>query len=136
RDPLPADQEDVTRLPTSWDGAWGRSTPACPPPPPSKAAQRSGSHARLPSCQQPQHGSRPEQELLVSAVEKPGKKGMNMSGVLIALVVVAVLVLVGLVLSVRVVQPYEKGVLFRLGRVVGVREPGLRLIVPLIEVLR
>jgi regulator of protease activity HflC (stomatin/prohibitin superfamily) len=39
-------------------------------------------------------------------------------------------------LSVRIVKQYEKGVLFRLGRVVGVREPGLRLIVPLIEVLR
>ena len=59
-----------------------------------------------------------------------------MSGVLIALVVVAVLVLLGLALSVRIVQQYEKGVLFRLGRVVGVREPGLRLIVPLVEVLR
>src|SRR5207247_5573838 len=39
-------------------------------------------------------------------------------------------------LSVRIVQQYERGVLFRLGRVMGVREPGLRLIVPLIEVLR
>jgi len=59
-----------------------------------------------------------------------------MSGLLAALVVVAVLVLVGLALSVRIVQQYEKGVLFRLGRVIGVREPGLRLIVPVIEVLR
>ena len=59
-----------------------------------------------------------------------------MSGWLTVLVVVAVLVLVGLALSVRIVQQYEKGVLFRLGRVVGVREPGLRLIVPVVEVLR
>jgi hypothetical protein len=59
-----------------------------------------------------------------------------MSGWLTVLVVVTVLVLVGLALSVRIVQQYEKGVLFRLGRVIGVREPGLRLIVPLIEVLR
>jgi regulator of protease activity HflC (stomatin/prohibitin superfamily) len=58
-----------------------------------------------------------------------------MSGWLTVLVVVAVLVLVG-ALSVRIVQQYEKGVLFRLGRVVGVREPGLRLIVPVVEVLR
>jgi len=57
-----------------------------------------------------------------------------MSGWLTVVVVVAVLV--GLALSVRVVQQYERGVLFRLGRVVGVREPGLRLIVPLVEVLR
>ena len=48
-----------------------------------------------------------------------------MSGWLTVLVVVAVLVLLGLALSVRIVQQYEKGVLFRLGRVVGVREPGL-----------
>ena len=46
------------------------------------------------------------------------------------------LLLVGLALSVRIVQQYEKGVLFRLGRVIGVREPGLRLILPLIDVLR
>jgi regulator of protease activity HflC (stomatin/prohibitin superfamily) len=59
-----------------------------------------------------------------------------MSGWLTVVVVVAVLVLVGLALSVRIVQQYEKGVLFRLGRVIGVREPGLRLIVPLVEVLR
>jgi regulator of protease activity HflC (stomatin/prohibitin superfamily) len=58
-----------------------------------------------------------------------------MSG-LLTVVVLAVVVLVGLALSVRIVQQYERGVLFRLGRVVGVREPGLTLIVPLIEVLR
>jgi regulator of protease activity HflC (stomatin/prohibitin superfamily) len=52
-----------------------------------------------------------------------------MSGWLTVLVVVAVLALLGLALSVRVVQQYEKGALFRLGRVIGVREPGLRLIV-------
>src|ERR671920_1000443 len=59
-----------------------------------------------------------------------------MSTLTTAVVVVVVLVLVGLALSVRVVQQYEKGVLFRLGRVIGVREPGLTLIVPLIDVLR
>ena len=59
-----------------------------------------------------------------------------MNTLLTVLVVVAVLVLLGLALSVRIVQQYQKGVLFRLGRVVGVREPGLRLIVPLVEVLR
>jgi regulator of protease activity HflC (stomatin/prohibitin superfamily) len=59
-----------------------------------------------------------------------------MSGLLTVLVVVAVLALLGLALSVRIVKQYEKGVLFRLGRVVGVRDPGLRLIVPVVEVLR
>ena len=59
-----------------------------------------------------------------------------MSGWVIFLVVVAVLVLLGLALSVRIVQQYQKGVLFRLGRVIGVREPGLTLIVPAIDRLR
>ena len=54
----------------------------------------------------------------------------------VILVVVGVLVVLGLGLSIRVVKQYERGVLFRLGRVVGVREPGLRLIVPVVEVLR
>src|SRR5947199_365680 len=44
--------------------------------------------------------------------------------------------LVVLALSLRIVQQYEEGVLFRLGRVVGVRSPGLIRIVPLIDVLR
>jgi len=59
-----------------------------------------------------------------------------MSALTTVVVVLAVLVLLGLALSVRIVQQYEKGVLFRLGRVIGVREPGLRLILPVIDVLR
>ncbi|WP_406830715.1 slipin family protein [Pedococcus sp. KACC 23699] len=55
-----------------------------------------------------------------------------------AIVVVAVIALVLLVLalSVHVVKQYERGVLFRLGRVIAVREPGLRLIIPVVDVLR
>jgi regulator of protease activity HflC (stomatin/prohibitin superfamily) len=49
---------------------------------------------------------------------------------------VAVLVIALLLwLSVKIVQQYEQGVLFRLGRVVGVRQPGLRLIIPFVDVL-
>ena len=51
-------------------------------------------------------------------------------------IVVGALVVLGLGLSIRVVKQYERGVLFRLGRVVGVRDPGLRLIMPVVEVLR
>ena len=54
----------------------------------------------------------------------------------VVVVIGALVVLLGLGLSIRVVKQYERGVLFRLGRVRGVREPGLRLIVPVIEVLR
>lgn len=36
----------------------------------------------------------------------------------------------------RVVQQYEKGVIFRLGKIVGIREPGLNWIIPLIDQMR
>src|SRR5947209_4413317 len=52
------------------------------------------------------------------------------------LALTAVLVLVALALSLRIVQQYEEGVLFRLGRVVGQKKPGLVRIVPIIDVLR
>ncbi|MFB9923867.1 slipin family protein [Amycolatopsis halotolerans] len=53
------------------------------------------------------------------------------------LIIVAVVAVLALLASaVRIVKQYERGVLFRLGRVTGVREPGLRLIVPLVDVLR
>ncbi|OBH49905.1 slipin family protein [Mycobacterium mantenii] len=35
--------------------------------------------------------------------------------------------------SIRVVQQYQRGVHFRLGRVIAVREPGLRFIIPIID---
>ncbi len=53
-----------------------------------------------------------------------------------ALYVLVVIVVLLLVLSARIVQQYQKGVLFRLGRVVAVREPGFTLIVPFVDVLR
>jgi regulator of protease activity HflC (stomatin/prohibitin superfamily) len=59
-----------------------------------------------------------------------------MAALVTVLIVLAVLILLGLALSVRIVKQYEKGVLFRLGRVIGVREPGLTFIVPIIDTLR
>ena len=55
---------------------------------------------------------------------------------IVLLIVVAVLVLLGLPLSLRIVTQYEKGVLFRLGRVKTVKDPGLAMIVPVVDVLR
>jgi regulator of protease activity HflC (stomatin/prohibitin superfamily) len=55
-----------------------------------------------------------------------------MATVVVVLVVV-VLAIAGL--SIRIVKQYERGVLFRLGRVQGIREPGLRLIIPVVDVL-
>lgn len=47
---------------------------------------------------------------------------------------VFVVIIVLLVLSgVKIVQEYERGVIFRLGRVVGVRGPGIIIVIPLIE---
>ncbi|WP_311775338.1 slipin family protein [Actinoplanes octamycinicus] len=40
-----------------------------------------------------------------------------------------------LVLSVRIVKQFERGVVFRLGRVVGARDPGLRFLIPIVDVM-
>ncbi len=47
--------------------------------------------------------------------------------------VVVVIILIILGLSIRIVNQYERGVVFRLGRVIGIKEPGLRLIIPLVD---
>jgi regulator of protease activity HflC (stomatin/prohibitin superfamily) len=53
---------------------------------------------------------------------------------LIVIIVIAVIVLwIWFSLSVRIVRQYEMGVLFRLGRVVGVRRPGLAIIIPVVD---
>jgi regulator of protease activity HflC (stomatin/prohibitin superfamily) len=58
-------------------------------------------------------------------------------GTLITVVIVIVVVfLLVLALAVRIVQQYEQGVLFRLGRVIGTEQPGLHLIIPFVDVLR
>jgi len=55
--------------------------------------------------------------------------------VIVIVVVVVLLVLLGLAMAVKIVKQYERGVLFRLGRLQGLRNPGLRLIIPFIDVL-
>lgn len=45
------------------------------------------------------------------------------------LIIIIFLALAGL----RIVQQYEKGVVFRFGRIVGLREPGLTWIIPIVE---
>jgi regulator of protease activity HflC (stomatin/prohibitin superfamily) len=58
-----------------------------------------------------------------------------MAGVaLVVLIVIAVILLIFLLTSFRVVQAYEKGIVFRLGRIQSrVREPGLTLIAPFVD---
>jgi regulator of protease activity HflC (stomatin/prohibitin superfamily) len=55
---------------------------------------------------------------------------------LTVLVIAVVLTLLVLALALRIVKQYEQGVLFRLGRVIGTRDPGLRAIIPFIDNLR
>jgi len=59
-----------------------------------------------------------------------------MNALVVAAIVVAAVIVLGLLASIRVVQQYEMGVHFRLGRVIGLRKPGLRPIVPVIDLLR
>ena len=54
---------------------------------------------------------------------------------IVVLVVVLLVVVVALSMAVRIIKQYERGVLFRLGRLVGERQPGLRLIIPVVDVL-
>jgi regulator of protease activity HflC (stomatin/prohibitin superfamily) len=56
---------------------------------------------------------------------------VSQNGIILSVVGVAVVLLLSA--SIRVVQQYQRGVHFRLGRVIGVREPGLRFIIPIID---
>jgi regulator of protease activity HflC (stomatin/prohibitin superfamily) len=71
-----------------------------------------------------------EQSIVV--VDVPGGVEMDIWMWLVVAGVVGLVLLVA-ALSIRVVQQYEKGVHFRLGRVMGIKEPGLRLIIPVID---
>src|SRR4030088_87549 len=58
-----------------------------------------------------------------------------MNVLIVVAVAVVALFLLGAALWVKIIKQYEQGVLFRLGRVLGVREPGLRVIIPFVDVL-
>jgi regulator of protease activity HflC (stomatin/prohibitin superfamily) len=51
------------------------------------------------------------------------------------LLIIVVVVLLGGAMSARIIKQYEEGVLFRLGRVIGERAPGFRVIIPFVDVL-
>ena len=51
------------------------------------------------------------------------------------IVIVALVALLLLTLAVKIVKQYEQGVLFRLGKVIGIREAGLTVIIPFVDVL-
>jgi regulator of protease activity HflC (stomatin/prohibitin superfamily) len=58
-----------------------------------------------------------------------------MNTTLVVLSTVVAFVVLALALSIRIVKQYERGVLFRFGRLVGTRSPGLRFIIPIVDVL-
>ena len=58
-----------------------------------------------------------------------------MSTVGIVVTVIVALLLLFTAMAMKVVKQYEQGVVFRLGRVTGAREPGLRAIIPFVEVM-
>src|SRR6478672_592344 len=55
---------------------------------------------------------------------------------MVGLVVVGVIVVIGLFIwasSIRILREYERGVVFRLGRLVELRGPGLRFLIPVVD---
>src|ERR1043166_4642351 len=57
-------------------------------------------------------------------------------GPFIALAIVAIAVFMLASAAIKIVQEYERGVIFRLGRLVGARGPGLFFIIPGVESMR
>ncbi|MFO7888948.1 MAG: slipin family protein [bacterium] len=53
-----------------------------------------------------------------------------MSGGIVLLIILAVFILAS---AVRILKEYERGVIFRLGRMIGARGPGLILIIPIVD---
>jgi regulator of protease activity HflC (stomatin/prohibitin superfamily) len=59
---------------------------------------------------------------------------MDLDGAAVFVLVLVALALAGLASSIRIVQEYERGVIFRLGRVIaGAKGPGLFFIIPVID---
>ena len=56
-----------------------------------------------------------------------------MEGNIIVIVVVVIVVLILLTAAIKIVNEYERGVIFRLGRYVGKRGPGLIVLIPFVE---
>jgi regulator of protease activity HflC (stomatin/prohibitin superfamily) len=53
----------------------------------------------------------------------------------ITLVIVVIIVIVLFFMSVKIVKQYERGVVLRFGRLHGVRDPGIRFIIPIVDVM-
>jgi regulator of protease activity HflC (stomatin/prohibitin superfamily) len=58
-----------------------------------------------------------------------------MVAAIVILVIVLIVAVILLAMSMRVVKQYEQGVVLRFGRLIGTRVPGLRFIIPIVDVL-
>ncbi|MGC9540551.1 slipin family protein [Streptomyces sp. UG1] len=56
-----------------------------------------------------------------------------MSSAIVAIVIAAAVVLILLLMAVKIVPEYERGVIFRLGRIIGAKGPGLFVIIPFVD---
>jgi regulator of protease activity HflC (stomatin/prohibitin superfamily) len=56
-----------------------------------------------------------------------------MEAVGVVVIVIVIFLIVVLLSAVKIVQEYERGVIFRLGRLMGARGPGLILLIPFVE---
>jgi regulator of protease activity HflC (stomatin/prohibitin superfamily) len=56
-----------------------------------------------------------------------------MEALLVVIVILAIFVVIFLGLSVKVLREYERGVIFRVGRLIALKGPGLILLIPLID---
>ncbi|MFO8009682.1 MAG: slipin family protein [Dehalococcoidia bacterium] len=55
---------------------------------------------------------------------------------IVAIPVILIFLLILATSAIKIVQQYELGVVFRLGRLVGTRKPGIRLIIPFIDTMK
>ena len=60
---------------------------------------------------------------------------MNWTAIIIWVLAIILVLILGR-MSIKIVRQYEQGVLFRLGRVIAVRMPGLRFIIPVVDRLQ
>jgi regulator of protease activity HflC (stomatin/prohibitin superfamily) len=56
-----------------------------------------------------------------------------MTGTIVGVIIVVIILLILIPMSVKIVTEYERGVILRLGRLVGAKGPGLFLIIPFID---
>jgi regulator of protease activity HflC (stomatin/prohibitin superfamily) len=59
-----------------------------------------------------------------------------MTGGAIVTVLLLIFILIIVANGVRIINQYERGVVFRLGKIHGVKQPGLRLIIPIVDQMR